>query len=439
MRTIAAVDVKAGLGMPSGRKCRALPSVPSVVAGHADSLSGGVIHLAAIAVEIQRTPVLRGLDLTLAPGQITGITGANGSGKTTLLQLAATLHRPAAGAGRILGADLHGVVPADVRRSICLIGHEAALYPQLTLRENLRFVAAVFGQPRQVADAALDTVGLGRAADRRAGHCSHGMLRRADLARALMSRPWLLLLDEPHAGRARPRWCGPHRLPRSCAAGAARRRHRGAGRRKTRFSRSTTVTGKLRMCTAIAGNRLRLERRAGEALLVIAPFGAIALLIIPMAVGTDVPLLRQVGPGMYWVVLLLFGVMVILRQSSHQTPAQARLLTLAGVPGAVRMLGNAIATTVLLLGFGAVLAPVAVLLYDPVLAGWAWFLALRPQHTRAPADSSAGASPAAGGDTGPGSGRLRALAAALVAAHRDRRSDPLAGSAVRRPLPGVAA
>ncbi len=186
--------------MPSGRKCRALPSVPSVVAGHADSLSGGVIHLAAIAVEIQRTPVLRGLDLTLAPGQITGITGANGSGKTTLLQLAATLHRPAAGAGRILGADLHGVVPADVRRSICLIGHEAALYPQLTLRENLRFVAAVFGQPRQVADAALDTVGLGRAADRRAGHCSHGMLRRADLARALMSRPWLLLLDEPHAG-----------------------------------------------------------------------------------------------------------------------------------------------------------------------------------------------------------------------------------------------
>ncbi|WP_458040875.1 MULTISPECIES: heme exporter protein CcmB [Bacteria] len=138
------------------------------------------------------------------------------------------------------------------------------------------------------------------------------------------------------------------------------------------------MTGKLRMCTAIAGNRLRLERRAGEALLVIAPFGAIALLIIPMAVGTDVPLLRQVGPGMYWVVLLLFGVMVILRQSSHQTPAQARLLTLAGVPGAVRMLGNAIATTVLLLGFGAVLAPVAVLLYDPVLAGWAWFLALLP-------------------------------------------------------------
>lgn len=186
--------------MPSGRRRGALLPVPSAVAGHADQRAGGVIDLAGIAVEIQRTPVLRGLDLTLAPGQITGIIGANGSGKTTLLQLAATLHRPAAGAGRVLGADLHGVVPADVRRSICLVGHEAALYPQLTLRENLQFVAAVFGQPPQAADAALDVVGLGRAADRRAGHCSQGMLRRADLARALMGRPRLLLLDEPHAG-----------------------------------------------------------------------------------------------------------------------------------------------------------------------------------------------------------------------------------------------
>ena len=138
------------------------------------------------------------------------------------------------------------------------------------------------------------------------------------------------------------------------------------------------MTGQWRICAAIAGNSLRLERRAGEALLVVAPFGAVALLIVPMAVGTDVPLLRQLGPGMYWAVVLLFGVLVILRQSARQTPAQDRLLTLAGVPGATGLLGNALATAVLLLVFGGVLAPVTVVLYDPGLRGWPWFLVVLP-------------------------------------------------------------
>lgn len=138
------------------------------------------------------------------------------------------------------------------------------------------------------------------------------------------------------------------------------------------------MTDSLRSCTAIARHSLLLERRTGEALLVVAPFGAIALLVIPIAVGTDVPLLRQVGAGMYWVVMLLFGVFVLLRQSSVRTPAQAHLLVLAGVPGAIQLLGNAFATTVLVLGFGVVLAPVAVALYDPGFVGWPWFLAVLP-------------------------------------------------------------
>ncbi len=159
-----------------------------------------LIDFAGVGVHVHRTPVLRALDLTLESGEVTGIIGANGSGKTTLLQLAATLHRPVAGAARVLGADLSSAVPAHLRRSICLVGHEAALYPHLTLRENLRFVAAVLGQTQQSADTALDTVGLGRAADRRVRQCSQGMVRRADLARALIAPPKLLLLDEPHAG-----------------------------------------------------------------------------------------------------------------------------------------------------------------------------------------------------------------------------------------------
>lgn len=132
------------------------------------------------------------------------------------------------------------------------------------------------------------------------------------------------------------------------------------------------------VCAAIARKNLLLERRVGEALLVTAPLGAAALLIIPLAVGTNVPLLRQVGPGMYWTVVLLFGVLVVLRHSALEGPAQARMLSLAGVPVTVQLLGNAVASTVLLLGFEAVLAPVAVLVYDPPGQGWLWLLAVLP-------------------------------------------------------------
>lgn len=131
-------------------------------------------------------------------------------------------------------------------------------------------------------------------------------------------------------------------------------------------------------CAAIARKNLLLERRAGEVLLVTAPMGAVALLVIPIAVGTNVPLLRQVGPGMFWVVTMLFGTFVVLRQSAVEGPAQVRLLTLAGVPTAVQLIGNAIASAVLLVAFGAVLAPVAVMLYDPSARGWSWLLVVLP-------------------------------------------------------------
>jgi heme exporter protein B len=126
----------------------------------------------------------------------------------------------------------------------------------------------------------------------------------------------------------------------------------------------------LTQCLELAGKDLRLERRAGEALLVTAPFGAVALLLAPLAVGVDTPLLRELGPALYWLVVLLFGVLVTLRASAVDGPAQLALLRLSGVGPRVRLAGRAVANGVLLLGFQLVLAPVAVLLYDPELTGW---------------------------------------------------------------------
>ena len=128
----------------------------------------------------------------------------------------------------------------------------------------------------------------------------------------------------------------------------------------------------------ITRKNLLLERRAGEALLVTAPFGAVALWITPVAVGTDTPLLRTLGPGMYWLVILLFGVLVTLRQSAVDLPSQAGLLVLAGVPGPVRLFAGALASALLLLVFELMLAPVALVLYDPLLDGWPWVLAMLP-------------------------------------------------------------
>ncbi|NMR21054.1 heme exporter protein CcmB [Cellulomonas fimi] len=129
---------------------------------------------------------------------------------------------------------------------------------------------------------------------------------------------------------------------------------------------------------ALVGLQLALERRTGEALLVVAPFGAVALLLLPMAVGTDVPLLRQVGPGFYWLVVLLFGVMLTVRHSAEDGPGPRALLAQCGVDPVARALARVVADAVLLLAFQLLLAPVAVALYDPRIPGWPALLLVLP-------------------------------------------------------------
>ncbi len=159
-----------------------------------------IVEFRALGVRIGDTPILRNVDLTIEPGEVIGVHGANGSGKTTLLRLAATLLGPTEGVASVLGADLFGDERYEVRSRIELVGHVPALYPQLTLEENTAFVARIAGRtPERVAEV-LDQVGLAGARHRRVDQCSHGMQRRAEFARALLTEPDLLLLDEAQAG-----------------------------------------------------------------------------------------------------------------------------------------------------------------------------------------------------------------------------------------------
>ncbi|MDV6011857.1 heme exporter protein CcmB [Haloechinothrix sp. LS1_15] len=139
-------------------------------------------------------------------------------------------------------------------------------------------------------------------------------------------------------------------------------------------AQAATTPSPWRQCVELARKDLRLELRTGEVLLVTAPFGAVALLFVPLAIGPDTPLLRQLGPGMFWVVVLLFGVLVTLRQSAADGPAQLAVLRLCGVHPGVRLAGRALANAMLLLTFQAVLAPVAIALYNPDLTGGLWLI-----------------------------------------------------------------
>ncbi|MFJ8819991.1 heme exporter protein CcmB [Amycolatopsis thermoflava] len=135
---------------------------------------------------------------------------------------------------------------------------------------------------------------------------------------------------------------------------------------------TATAPSPLRQACEVARAELRIEARGGEVLWIITPFGAVALLLVPLAVGADRPLLAGLGMGMYWVVVLLFGVLVTLRQTAADSAGHLAMLRLAGIPAAARAAGRAAATAVVLLLFEALLLPVTIALYQPDLSGGAW-------------------------------------------------------------------
>lgn len=178
-------------------------SIASSSTGEADAPRAAPEALAAdverVTVHVGAVPVLRDLSLQVRVGEVVGITGRNGTGKTTLLRTLATVVAPSSGRVAVLGHCGAGPVSLSLRRRIAMVGHTPALHPHRTVREELTLLAAVRDASRDV-DRALGFVGLAAAADRRVVECSQGMRRRADLARAWLGAPDLLLLDEPEAG-----------------------------------------------------------------------------------------------------------------------------------------------------------------------------------------------------------------------------------------------
>jgi len=162
------------------------------------------------SIEVHNVSVRRGgrailhdVSLTVGQGELVALVGLNGAGKTTLLSLLATLAVP--GEGRIFIDGIDAVAqPAQVRSRIGVVFQTSALEPRLNARDNLWFIAQCQGlrgrEARRRVDELLTTFGLDALAALPVQSLSGGQRRRLELARALITRPPILLLDEPTPG-----------------------------------------------------------------------------------------------------------------------------------------------------------------------------------------------------------------------------------------------
>ena len=156
------------------------------------------------AIVLDRLRVLRGgrvvlddVSLEVARGSVTGLLGPSGCGKSTLMRSIVGVQVVAGGSVDVLGNPAGS---ASLRRQVGYVTQAPSVYADLTVRENLRYFAAVLDAPRSDVDRVIDEVGLGSHADAVVGRLSGGQEARVSLAAALLGEPELLVLDEPTVG-----------------------------------------------------------------------------------------------------------------------------------------------------------------------------------------------------------------------------------------------
>jgi ABC-2 type transport system ATP-binding protein len=175
------------------------------------------IAVAGLVKRFGGRAVVDEVSLTVAKGEIAGFLGPNGSGKTTTIRLMCGLLTPDAGEGRVLGHDIRRDARA-IKREVGYMTQRFSFYEDLTIEENLNFVAGLYGlsPARQAVADTLADLGLTSRKGQLAGSLSGGWKQRLALAACIMHRPRLLMLDEPTAGvdpkARREFWDEIHRL-----------------------------------------------------------------------------------------------------------------------------------------------------------------------------------------------------------------------------------
>ena len=155
------------------------------------------IEVSGLVVVRSGREVLHGLDLTIPPGEVTGLLGPSGCGKSTLMRAIVGVQRTASGEVRVLGEPAGS---RGLRDRVAYQTQAASVYDDLTVSENLRFFSRVLGVARGEVDRAIEAVDLGDHRDQVVGNLSGGQRSRANLAVALLGSADVLVLDEPTVG-----------------------------------------------------------------------------------------------------------------------------------------------------------------------------------------------------------------------------------------------
>ena len=184
---------------------------------HVTNRSDLAIDVKGVTKRFGAKTVVNGIDLEVRRGEIFGFLGPNGSGKTTFIRMLCGLLTPDAGSGTCLGFDLLRQ-QAEIKRHVGYMTQRFSYYEDLSIRENLDFIARVYAVPsrRAAVQRSLDRLGLANRSHQLAGQLSGGWKQRLALAACLIHEPQLLLLDEPTAGvdpkARRDFWDEIHRL-----------------------------------------------------------------------------------------------------------------------------------------------------------------------------------------------------------------------------------
>lgn len=160
-----------------------------------------VIDVEGLTKSFGGRPVVKNLSMQVRRGLIYGFLGPNGSGKTTTIRMLCGLLTPDSGHGTCLGYDIL-TQSAEIKRHVGYMTQKFSLYADLSIRENLEFVARVYNlaDPRKAARDAIRRLGLENRAEQLAGELSGGWKQRLALGACILPEPQLLLLDEPTAG-----------------------------------------------------------------------------------------------------------------------------------------------------------------------------------------------------------------------------------------------
>ncbi len=175
------------------------------------------IDVAGVTKRFGAKTVVNGIDLQVKRGEIYGFLGPNGSGKTTFIRMLCGLLTPDAGQGTCLGYDVR-TQQTDIKRHVGYMTQKFSYYEDLSIRENLDFIARIYDVPdrRAAVQQSLERLGLANRSHQLAGELSGGWKQRLALAASLIHSPQLLLLDEPTAGvdpkARRDFWDEIHRL-----------------------------------------------------------------------------------------------------------------------------------------------------------------------------------------------------------------------------------